>query len=213
MSREESKHLEKEIIWEQPPDSGIYDPCGYIPVHNADVLIHIPAKGLQLEALFQAESFLRQAGVSFDTGYGCGGRDWNFDWSLKGAYVKLRKTLTDQEQVENYFRRNLFCGYSMLDEDTPNPEYLSCTILSDKHDRIYIVVHGTRDKFHTTVIRKLQKLGCEAMDMNPTPSDEDDSKVIEPKFSNCIFKQGERTVHVTYDDDERYQKMVVCVRS
>jgi len=127
LSKEKLKNIEKELIWSEPPESGIYDPCNTKPVHNAHVHIHIPAKGLQLEALFQAEALLRQAGVSFDTGYGCGGRDWEFDWSLKGAYVKLGKQLTEQEQLENFFYRNLFDGYPMLDDNTPNPDHLSCT--------------------------------------------------------------------------------------
>ena len=82
---------EKELIWKESPDSKIYDSDGVTPIHNVDVLIHIPAKGLQLEALFQAEELLRQAGIYFDTGYGRGGRDWNFDYSPKGAYVKFIK--------------------------------------------------------------------------------------------------------------------------
>ena len=45
----------------------------------------------QLEHLFRAEKELRKAGVDFDTGYGCGCRDWEFDWSLKGAKVILKK--------------------------------------------------------------------------------------------------------------------------
>jgi len=39
----------------------------------------------KLEHLFKAEDELRKAGVSFDTGCGCGARDWELDWSLKGA--------------------------------------------------------------------------------------------------------------------------------
>ena len=43
----------------------------------------------QLEHLHKAEAELLKAGVSFDTGYDVGEniRDWEFDWSLKGAKV------------------------------------------------------------------------------------------------------------------------------
>ena len=204
MSKEKTAQTEKELIWEQPPDSGIYDPCNTKPIHNAHVHIHIPAKGLQLEAVFQAESLLRKAGVRFDTGYGCGGRDWEFDWSLKGAYVKLRKTLTEQEQLENFFYRNLFDGYSMLDDTTPNPDFLSCTILSDPHNIIYIVVHGIREKFHSTIVRKLIKIGCETVDLNRSQEEGNLDKHIIPKYSNCLFRYQDTTVQVAYDHDERY---------
>lgn len=47
----------------------------------------------QRKHLFKAEDELLLAGVSFDTGSGCEGRDWEFDWSLKGAevYQKTRR--------------------------------------------------------------------------------------------------------------------------
>ena len=209
MNKETSKGLEKELIWEQTPDSGIYDPCNTKPIHNAHVHIHIPAKGLQLEALFQAEKLLRQAGLSFDTGYGCGGRDWEWDWSLKGAYVKLRKTLTEQEQLENFFYRNLFDGYSMIENDEPNPDYLSCTILGrEEYSEIYIAVHGKREKFETTAIRKLLRLGCEEVDLSPIPEAnpevDPNDPAFDPKISNCIFRYGENSVHLTFDGDDRY---------
>ena len=37
------------------------------------------------EKLFKAERLLSEIGVTFDTGAGCGCRDWELDWSLKGA--------------------------------------------------------------------------------------------------------------------------------
>jgi len=122
---------------------------------------------------------------------------------LKRKLASASKILTEQEQLENFFYRNLFDGYSMLDDTTPNPDFLSCTILSDKHNRIYIVVHGTRRKFHTTIIRKLTKIGCEAIDLNPEPS-EDDNTDHQPKHSECIFRYQDKNVQVSYDHDERY---------
>ena len=48
---------------------------------------------VQMEALFNAERELSKAGLSFDTGYDFGEkrRDWEFDWSLKGAKVFCKK--------------------------------------------------------------------------------------------------------------------------
>ena len=47
----------------------------------------------QMKHLHKAESELSKAGVSFDTGYDFGEkrRDWEFDWSLKGARVTIKK--------------------------------------------------------------------------------------------------------------------------
>ena len=47
----------------------------------------------QLRHLFKAEKQLRKAEITFDTGYGCGQsrRDWEFDWSLKGAEVYYKR--------------------------------------------------------------------------------------------------------------------------
>ena len=49
-----------------------------------------------MEHLFNAGEELAKAGVSFDTGCGCSDgkrtvRDWEFDWSLKGAKVLFKK--------------------------------------------------------------------------------------------------------------------------
>lgn len=58
---------------------------------NIEVHISIPCEGEKLEHILEAEKHLRKAGVTFDTGYGFGCRDWELDWSLKGAYVtKIR---------------------------------------------------------------------------------------------------------------------------
>ena len=48
----------------------------------------------QMKHLRKAERQLSKAGISFDTGYNfCDKtRDWEFDWSLKGANVVLKKS-------------------------------------------------------------------------------------------------------------------------
>ena len=45
----------------------------------------------QLDHLFKAQAELRKAGISFDTGSEGGTRDWEFDWSLKGAEVFFKR--------------------------------------------------------------------------------------------------------------------------
>lgn len=46
-----------------------------------------------MEHLYKAEHELLKAGVSFDTGYHfpTKTRDWELDWSLKGAKVNIKK--------------------------------------------------------------------------------------------------------------------------
>ena len=48
----------------------------------------------QMTHLHKAERQLSKAGISFDTGYcfPAKRRDWEFDWSLKGANVVLKKS-------------------------------------------------------------------------------------------------------------------------
>lgn len=35
-------------------------------------------------AFAEAEHIFKEMGITFDTGMGCDGRDWEWDWSLKG---------------------------------------------------------------------------------------------------------------------------------
>ena len=47
----------------------------------------------QTKHLYKARKELGKTGVDFDSGYNhvTGSRDWEFDWSLKGAKVVLKK--------------------------------------------------------------------------------------------------------------------------
>ena len=56
----------------------------------------------QMEHLHKAESELSKAGVSFDTSFdfGTNTRDWEFDWSLEGARVVLKKAKHEKEKAE-----------------------------------------------------------------------------------------------------------------
>lgn len=51
----------------------------------------------QMKHLDKAEEELLKAGVSFDTGYNFGEKRsyWEFDWSLKGARVKVKEKEAD----------------------------------------------------------------------------------------------------------------------
>lgn len=60
----------------------------------AEVRIEFPSlTKKEMNHLFKAERQLSKAGISFDTGYDfCNKtRDWEFDWSLTGANVVLKK--------------------------------------------------------------------------------------------------------------------------
>ena len=61
-------------------------------MEKCEVLIRFPKLSEeQREHLYKASSELDKAGVVFDTGAGCEGNDWEFDWSLRGADVYFKK--------------------------------------------------------------------------------------------------------------------------
>lgn len=54
------------------------------PMDECEVLVAFDLSKVTHEQLFKVESALRELGVTFDTGSGCGKRDWEWDWSLHG---------------------------------------------------------------------------------------------------------------------------------
>jgi hypothetical protein len=49
--------------------------------------------------LYKIQTMMNEIGVTFDTGLGCSGRDWEWDWSLKGPVnVKFRKVCKTKEK-------------------------------------------------------------------------------------------------------------------
>jgi len=57
-----------------------------------EVLIRFPnLTDKQRDHIYRAVTELSKAGVTFDTGVGCAGNDWQFDWSLKGAQVFFKR--------------------------------------------------------------------------------------------------------------------------
>jgi len=69
-----------------PCDSGIRFPTGWATLQIDMALMSKEDR----EKVYQAERLLQEAGITFDTGSGSGYRDWELDWSLTGAFLKIR---------------------------------------------------------------------------------------------------------------------------
>lgn len=201
MSKEKLAETEKKLIYGEGNDklAEDYYECTKEPIHNCDVRISIPVKGIKLKVLFEAEKSLRQAGLCFDTGYGGGCRDWEFDWSLTGAYVTFKKKLSEQEQVERWFYHNLYDGYCMIDENLSNPNFLSCSVLSTQHNDIIVIVNGFREKFEEVIERKILGLGGEIRFVEEGQAVEKEGKPIK-----IGYKLKGKFVTVAYNPDKRY---------
>lgn len=71
-------------------------------VREAEVLIQFDMTKLtdeEINKLFQAELLLREIGITFDSGVGCDGRDWEWDWSLKGPVKVFFKKFKGEKDV------------------------------------------------------------------------------------------------------------------
>jgi len=67
----------------------------------------IPARSkAKLGHIFAAEKELRRAGVTFDTGYGSGKRDWELDWSLRGASLRNPDITPESQRVFVMYARD-----------------------------------------------------------------------------------------------------------
>jgi len=126
--------------------------CETEPIHNVDVHITIPAKGANLEKIFQAERLLTEAGLSFDTGYGSGCRDWEFDWSLHGAFVKKVRDLSEKEQITYKIDRLLKPG-----KDAP---HLPCKVLAGLHNDFFVIVFGRKKDFESVIKKRFLENGA-----------------------------------------------------
>ena len=61
-------------------------------MQEAEVTIRFPnLSDDQRKHLYKASNELEKAGITFDTGVGGEGNDWEFDWSLSGANVLFRR--------------------------------------------------------------------------------------------------------------------------
>lgn len=74
--------------------------------HEVRIEFHNKTKK-QREHLFEAERELHRAGVKFDTGYGDKKRDWEFDWSLKGAKVVQKSIKVSKKGIKKIGKFNL----------------------------------------------------------------------------------------------------------
>ena len=56
-------------------------------------------KQLDSGHLSKIENMLSEIGIGFDKGIGCGGRDWEWDWSLSGPVsVRFRRVCKTKEK-------------------------------------------------------------------------------------------------------------------
>ena len=63
-----------------------------VKLRECEVLIRFPnLTDEQRKHLYKAANQLSEAGIHFDTGVGCEGNDWEFDWSLTGATVLFKR--------------------------------------------------------------------------------------------------------------------------
>ena len=64
--------------------------------YGDEIDVRVTFKGIGVlgggfEQEFDADRLFRDMGINFDTGCGCHGRDWEWDWSLRGPIsVKFR---------------------------------------------------------------------------------------------------------------------------
>ena len=60
---------------------------------ECEVLISFNVKYKDLDKMFQIEKLMREMGIKFDTGFSIPDRrrDWEFDYSLKGAKVYFKR--------------------------------------------------------------------------------------------------------------------------
>jgi len=185
---------EQGLIREQSDNPALWESCGE-PVHDVDVHITIPVKGPDLEKVFQAEKLLFEAGVVFDTGYGDGCRDWEFDWSLRGAYVKKRRDLTPIEQEANWLKRIL----GPAKQET----HLPCQVLADPNDphHFTVIIYGRKEVFGELAAKRIIHAGGEPYYATPEPEAGQPPPELGPFVGYKIRKTNIR-VKVAYTESE-----------
>ena len=124
-------------------------------VHDVDVRIQFPVDGDKLDLLSRAMGLMREAGIGFDSGYDGVCLNWEFDWSLKGAYVKFRRTVDDDERKCRWYQHKISQAYS------GEPEHLRCSVLLEDHREVYIIVYGKEEDFGGLLEIKFARLGID----------------------------------------------------
>ena len=84
-----TKKTEVEYKW---VENSIVD--GYPKLH-----ISIPVPKEKLEQIFELEKLMAEFGIVFDSGYGEGCRDWEFDWSLQGNHFIYNKEKRKYQKI------------------------------------------------------------------------------------------------------------------
>lgn len=88
----EAHQIEQDMIEELADD--LYKPCeSGIRFPRAWATLQIDMTLMSEDnrrKVYQAEKLLSEVGITFDTSSGEGNRDWELDWSLTGAFLKVR---------------------------------------------------------------------------------------------------------------------------
>jgi len=180
---------EQGIIKEQvDPD---FFTCKCEPVHNVDVHISIPAKGENLSKIFKAERLLAEAGISFDTGYGSGCRDWEFDWSLKGAHVKLRRELTENQQKARKLYRIL--------RPAGDHKELPCKVFTDRYGSLYVTIFGKKSNLESILSKRLEEVGGTKQYATPEREEGEPEPEQGPFYG---WKWNDEVIKVAYTENE-----------
>lgn len=67
--------------------------------------ISIPVPKEKLEQMFKLEKLMREFGIVFDTGYGRGCRNWEFDWSLKGTHFVYNEERKEYVEIDRSIKK------------------------------------------------------------------------------------------------------------
>ena len=87
------------------------DDIAFIYTHAKNPTFRIPVRSLaKFKKIYAAEDALRRAGVSFDTEYGQGHRDWELDWSLKGAELQDKGQVISKNPKRGSYASNQTIG-------------------------------------------------------------------------------------------------------
>ncbi len=70
-----------------------------MPEENTAVIIQFDIEKIDIHKLLEIEKLFQEIGITFDTGAGCGSRDWQWDFSLSGP-VKVSQIENDETKEE-----------------------------------------------------------------------------------------------------------------
>jgi len=193
------KLLDREQNLIRAQESPEFFACETEPTHNVDVHITIPAKGADLEKIFQAERLLTEAGLSFDTGYGGGCRDWEFDWSLRGAFVKKVRDLSEDEQMAYKLKRLLSPGREEV--------YLPSKVIALSRGEIFVIIFGKKVDFESIVKERLVRNGAEEIRQFKVKEEgakesKEDWRPVKDEDDFIGFRWQGRSIKISYTENK-----------